>query len=92
MADMKAYVQQVLDEIVKRDPDQKEFHNTAKEILTSIIPVLEAHPEYQKDRLLERFLEPERTVIFRVPWVDDNGDLQVNRGFRIQMSSAIGPY
>ena len=92
MADMKAYVQRVLDEIVKRDPDQKEFHNTAKEILTSIIPVLEAHPEYQKDRLLERFLEPERTVIFRVPWVDDNGDLQVNRGFRVQMSSAIGPY
>lgn len=92
MADMKAYVKKVLADVVKKDPDQKEFHNTAKEILTSIIPVLEAHPEYKDEKLLERFVEPERTVIFRVPWVDDKGELQVNRGFRVQMSSAIGPY
>ena len=92
MADMRAYVKKVLADVVKKDPDQKEFHNTAKEILTSIIPVLEAHPEYKDEKLLERFVEPERTVIFRVPWVDDKGELQVNRGFRVQMSSAIGPY
>ena len=92
MADMRAYVKKVLADVVKKDPDQKEFHNTAKEILTSIIPVLEAHPEYKDEKLLERFVEPERIVIFRVPWVDDKGELQVNRGFRVQMSSAIGPY
>ncbi|MBQ9365236.1 MAG: NADP-specific glutamate dehydrogenase [Schwartzia sp.] len=92
MADMRAYVKKVLADVVKKDPDQKEFHNTAKEVLTSIIPVLEAHPEYKDEKLLERFVEPERIVIFRVPWVDDKGELQVNRGFRVQMSSAIGPY
>ncbi len=91
-ADMKAYAKKVLADIIAKDPDQKEFHNTAKEVLTSIIPVLEAHPEYKDDKLLERFFEPERTIIFRVPWTDDKGELQVNRGFRVQMSSAIGPY
>lgn len=89
---MKAYVEDVLNIVKQKDWNQPEFMNTAKEILYSIIPVLEAHPEYKEDRLLERFIEPERTVIFRVPWADDAGKLQVNRGFRVQMSSAIGPY
>ncbi|MBQ9377483.1 MAG: NADP-specific glutamate dehydrogenase [Schwartzia sp.] len=92
MADMKAYVEDVLEIIKKKDWNQPEFMNTAKEVLYSIIPVLEGHPEYKEDKLLERFIEPERIVIFRVPWADDNGKLQVNRGFRVQMSSAIGPY
>ena len=89
---MKAYVEEVLEKIAVKDPGEKEFQDTAKEILTSIIPVLEAHPEYREERLLERFVEPERVILFRVPWSDDKGRLQVNRGLRVQMSSAIGPY
>ncbi|MCR5030690.1 MAG: NADP-specific glutamate dehydrogenase [Selenomonadaceae bacterium] len=89
---MKKYVDDVLELIKKKDWNQPEFMNTAKEVLTSIIPVLEGHPEYKENKLLERFIEPERVVIFRVPWADDKGQLQVNRGFRVQMSSAIGPY
>ena len=92
MADMKAYVEEVLEKIAVKDPGEKEFQDTAKEILTSIIPVLEAHPEYREERLLERFVEPERVILFRVPWADDKGRIQVNRGLRVQMSSAIGPY
>ena len=89
---MKKYVEDVLELIKKKDWNQPEFMNTAKEVLYSIIPVLEKHPEYKENKLLERFIEPERVVIFRVPWADDKGQLQVNRGFRVQMSSAIGPY
>ena len=89
---MKAYVEEVLEKIAVKDPGEKEFQDTAKEILTSIIPVLEAHPEYREERLLERFVEPERVILFRVPWADDKGRIQVNRGLRVQMSSAIGPY
>ncbi|MBQ9377201.1 MAG: NADP-specific glutamate dehydrogenase, partial [Schwartzia sp.] len=89
---MKKYVEDVLEIIKKKDWNQPEFMNTAKEVLYSIIPVLEGHPEYKENKLLERFIEPERIVIFRVPWADDKGQLQVNRGFRVQMSSAIGPY
>ena len=89
---MKAYVEEVLEKIAVKDPGEKEVQDTAKEILTSIIPVLEAHPEYREERLLERFVEPERVILFRVPWSDDKGRLQVNRGLRVQMSSAIGPY
>ena len=95
MADMekaKAYCERVLAEIIKRDPDQPEFHNTCKEVLGTITPVLAEHPEYEDVCLLERFFEPERIVTFRVPWVDDAGKVRVNRGFRVQMSSAIGPY
>jgi glutamate dehydrogenase (NADP+) len=92
MADMKKYVEDTLELIKKKDWNQPEFMNTAKEVLYSIIPVLEGHPEYKENKLLERFIEPERIVIFRVPWADDKGQLQVNRGFRVQMSSAIGPY
>lgn len=92
MADMKAYVQEVLEKIAVKDPQEKEFQDTAKEILTSITPVLEAHPEYKEERILERFVEPERVILFRVPWADDKGHIQVNRGFRVQMNSAIGPY
>jgi len=76
--------------VVARDPNQPEFHQAVKEVLESLEPVLEAHPEYIP--VVERVVEPERLIHFRVPWVDDSGDIQVNRGFRIQFNGAIGPY
>ncbi|MGB5986356.1 MAG: NADP-specific glutamate dehydrogenase [Desulfobacterales bacterium] len=80
-------------ELVKaKDPEQREFHQAVEEVVESIQPVLEQHPEYRQAKILERIVEPERTIIFRVPWIDDQGQVQVNRGFRIEMNSAIGPY
>ena len=87
-----AYVEQVLEELKKKNPGEPEFHQAATEILASIAPVFEKHPEYQKAGLLERFLEPERTIMFRVPWVDDQGNTHVNKGYRVEYNSAIGPY
>lgn len=86
------YVERVLNELIAKNPGEKEFHQAATEILTSIAPVFEKHPEYEKAALLERFTEPERTVSFRVAWVDDNGAVRVNKGYRVQFNSAIGPY
>ena len=74
------------------NPGEMEFLQAVSEVVESVGPVLEKHPEYRKARILERMVEPERVVIFRVPWVDDRGEVQVNRGYRIQMNSAIGPY
>ena len=80
-------------EIVKsRDPNEKEFHQAVTEVMESIKPVLDRNPEYRDARILERLVEPERVIIFRVPWMDDRGGIHVNRGFRIEMNSAIGPY
>ena len=92
MSDMKQYVDDILDLVAQRDPDQKQFKNTVSEVLTSVVPLVEKHPEYKKHKILERMIEPDRVITFRVPWVDDNGDIQVNRGYRVQMSSVIGPY
>lgn len=92
MADMKAYVNEVLDLVKKRDPNEIEFQNTVKEVLTTIVPVLEKNPQYKEAKILERMVEAERIITFRVPWVDDKGEIQINRGFRVQMNSAIGPY
>ncbi|MCK6483098.1 MAG: NADP-specific glutamate dehydrogenase [Phycisphaerae bacterium] len=78
--------------VVARNPEQKEFHQAVHEVVESIMPVLDKHPEYRKAKILERIIEPERVVMFRVAWVDDRGDVQVNRGFRVQFNSAIGPY
>ena len=86
------YLNQLMARVEKRNPNEPEFHQTVKEVLESIEPVIEAHPEYIKLGVLERIVEPERIIKFRVPWVDDNGCVQVNRGFRIQFNSAIGPY
>ena len=86
------YVERVLDDLKKRNPGEKEFHQAATEILLTLEPVINAHPEYEKSALLERFTEPERTILFRVPWVDDNGNVHVNKGYRVQFNSAIGPY
>lgn len=87
-----SYVQEVFQKVVERNPNEPEFHQAVKEVLESLEPVLERHPEFQKAGILERIVEPERQIIFRVPWVDDNGKVQVNRGMRVQFNSAIGPY
>jgi len=87
-----SYVEQVYQKVVERNPHEPEFLQAVKEVLDSLEPVLDRHPEYQKAGLLERIVEPERQIIFRVPWVDDQGRVQVNRGMRIQFNSAIGPY
>ena len=86
------YVDEVLARVLEKDPHEVEFHQTVTEVLGSLRPVVERHPEYQKAHLLERLVEPERVISFRVPWVDDKGEYQVNRGFRVQFNSAIGPY
>ena len=82
----------MLDELKAKNPGEKEFHQAATEILLTLEPVINAHPEYEAAALLERFTEPERTILFRVPWVDDNGKVHVNKGYRVQFNSAIGPY
>ena len=82
----------VYEQVVKRNPGESEFHQAVKEVLESLEPVAEKHPEYIKAGIFDRIVEPERQIIFRVPWVDDNGTVQVNRGFRVQFNSAIGPY
>ena len=87
-----SYVQDVLQKVVAKNPTESEFHQAAKEVLESIEPVISANPQYQKEALLERLTEPERQIMFRVPWTDDNGKVHVNRGYRVQFSSAIGPY
>ena len=89
---MNAYIQEVLDRIKKRDANEPEFLQTVEEVYKSLEVVVDQHPEYQKMALLERMAEPERVIEFRVTWVDDNGQTQVNRGFRVQFNSAIGPY
>ncbi len=89
---MSQYVERVLADLISNNPNELEFHQAATEILKSLAPVFDKHPEYEREGLLERFVEPERIIMFRVPWVDDNGNVRVNRGYRVQFSSAIGPY
>ena len=86
------YLNKVYADMEKRNPGEVEFHQTVKEVLESIEPVVDAHPEYEKLGIIDRMVEPERIIKFRVAWVDDNGQTQVNRGFRVQFNSAIGPY
>ena len=80
------------DNIVSRNPAEPEFHQAVNEVLETLVPVLGQHPEYAEAKLLERICEPERQIIFRVPWVDDSGEVQINRGFRVEFNSALGPY
>ncbi|MFH1951470.1 MAG: NADP-specific glutamate dehydrogenase [Pseudomonadota bacterium] len=82
----------ILESIVARDPNEKEFHQAVREVVETVQPVLDRNPEYRQSAVLERITEPERVIMFRVPWIDDEGQVRVNRGFRIQMNSAIGPY
>lgn len=86
------YVERVLSHLKKQNADQPEFIEAATEILTSLKPIIDQHPEYEKASLLERYVEPTRIIMFSVPWVDRNGKIQVNRGYRIQFNNAIGPY
>ena len=86
------YVDRVLKDTIEKNADQKEFIQAVEEVLTSLAPVLKANPQYEENAILERMVQPERTIIFRVPWVDDKGIIRVNRGYRVQMNSAIGPY
>jgi len=85
-------IQTVYDEVLKRNPGEIEFHQAVREVLECLEPVLDRHPEYARAKILERLVEPERQVIFRVPWQDDRGNFRVNRGFRIEFNSALGPY
>jgi len=87
-----AYVNDVIEQVIKRNPNEPEFHQAIKEVLPSIEPLIEENQEIKNIAILERFVEPERQIIFRVSWVDDNGKTQVNRGYRVQFSSSIGPY
>ncbi|MBQ1735207.1 MAG: NADP-specific glutamate dehydrogenase, partial [Lachnospiraceae bacterium] len=86
------YLQRVLADLQKNHPGEPEFLQAVEEIFESLQLVVPNHPEWEEAGLMERFVEPERIVIFRVPWVDDNGKVQVNRGYRVQFNSAIGPY
>jgi len=87
-----SYTKNVLEYAIKNNPNEPEFHQALTEILPTLQPFLNEHPEYERERILERLVEPERQVIFRVPWVDDQGVVRVNRGYRVQFNSAIGPY
>lgn len=82
----------VMEQVIKRNPNEPEFHQAVREVLESLEPVAKRHPEWVKAGIFDRIVEPERQIIFRVPWIDDNGNIQVNRGYRIQFNSAIGPY
>ena len=88
-----SYVSEVMERVIAKNPGEPEFHQAVKEVLDSLALVIDAHEEeYRKISLLERLVEPERIISFRVPWVDDNGNVQVNKAYRVQFNSAIGPY
>ncbi len=87
-----SYVNNVLNGLIQKNPNEPEFQQAATEVLNTIAPVIEANPVYEKNSILERLVEPDRQIIFRIPWIDDSGKVQVNRGFRVQFSNAIGPY
>lgn len=89
---MKNYVEEVLERVKKRDPNEAEYLQAVEEVLHSLVPAMEQHPEYVEANILERLCEPERIISFKVPWVDDNGRVHVNRGMRVQFNGAIGPY
>jgi len=85
-------VKEFMQKVIARNPGEPEFHQAVHEVAETVIPFLDEHPKYKEAKILERMVEPERVIMFRVPWIDDKGNLQINRGFRIQMNSAIGPY
>lgn len=89
---LKGSMENILSSIVQRDPQEKEFHQAVQEVAHAVRPVLDRNPEFRRQAVLERITEPERVIMFRVPWVDDQGQVHVNRGFRVEMNSAIGPY
>jgi glutamate dehydrogenase (NADP+) len=92
MPEVHALIGRIYGDVVRRNPGESEFHQAVKEVLDTLVPVLERHPRYAEHKIIERICEPERQVIFRVPWQDDRGEVQINRGFRVQFNSALGPY
>ncbi|MFC1646364.1 NADP-specific glutamate dehydrogenase [Candidatus Omnitrophota bacterium] len=89
---MSKKIEDFMAKVVAKNPGEVEFHQAVREVVESIVPFIEKNPKYQKAKILERLVEPERVVMFRVPWLDDKGEIQINRGFRIEMNSALGPY
>ncbi|MCQ2231977.1 MAG: NADP-specific glutamate dehydrogenase [Paludibacteraceae bacterium] len=89
---MDAKVKEFMDKVIAKNPGEAPFHQAVQEVVESLLPFIEANPKYKEAKILERMCEPERVIIFRVPWIDDKGEYQINRGFRVQMNSAIGPY
>jgi len=89
---MSRYVESVLEVVINRNAGEPEFHQAVQEVLDSLRPVFSRHPEFEASGLLERIVEPERQIFFRVPWQDDHGKVHVNRGFRVEFNSALGPY
>ncbi|HET6494414.1 MAG TPA: NADP-specific glutamate dehydrogenase [Thermoleophilia bacterium] len=89
---MSNSVEAFMERVIARNPGEAEFHQAVREVVESVLPVVESTPKYRETKILDRIVEPERVIMFRVPWQDDKGEVQVNRGFRIEMSSAIGPY
>jgi len=92
MSKVKERVEQVYQQVIRKNPAEAEFHQAVHEVLYSIVPLLERYPIYVEAKILERIVEPERQIMFRVPWIDDKGEIHVNRGFRIEFNSALGPY
>src|SRR5947207_11228957 len=88
---MNDQVSALMSDVKAKNPSEPEFHQAVQEVVESLALVLDQHPEYRKAKIIERIIEPERVIMFRVPWQDDQGELHVNRGFRIQMNSSIGP-
>ena len=89
---MEKDVKTFMDYVIAKNPGEKEFHQAVQEVVESLMPFIQKNLKYKKFKILERMVEPERTIIFRVPWLDDHGEIQINRGYRIEMNSAIGPY
>lgn len=89
---MDIRVEQFMDNIIAKNPFEEEFHHAVLEVAESLIPFIEGNPKYKHAKILERIAEPERVILFRVPWLDDNGETQINKGYRVEMNSAIGPY
>ena len=89
---MQKKIKDFMTEVINKNPDEKEFHQAVQEVVESVMPFIEGNPKYKDTKILERIVEPERVLMFRVPWTDDKGEIHVNRGFRIEMNSALGPY
>ena len=89
---MKTRIEEIMNKVISRNPGEPEFHQAVREVVESLTPFIEKNPKYKEAKILERMVEPERVIMFRVPWIDDKGEIQINRGYRIQMNSAIGPY
>jgi glutamate dehydrogenase (NADP+) len=85
-------IENIYTDVVRRNPGEVEFHQAVKEVIDTLAPVLRKYPQYADHKVIERICEPERQVIFRVPWQDDRGEVQINRGFRVQFNSDLGPY